>query len=105
MSQENEIEAEKLNLTTDFLPSDGASCSAFWEAVASTARVIIETLPRVGSISLGAESRTLRDALTRIVGIMENNLLMGAERMCEARRSSPSAPGGDSPPDGKDDPR
>lgn len=26
MSQENEIEAEKLNLTKDFLPSDGASC-------------------------------------------------------------------------------
>jgi len=96
MSQENEIEAEKLSQTTDFLPSDGASCSAFWEAVASTARVIIETLPRVGSSSLCAESRTLRDALTRIVGIMENNLLLGAERMSEAQRSSPSAPGGDS---------
>jgi hypothetical protein len=38
----------------------------------------------------------LRDALTRIVGIMENNLLLGVERMSEAQRSSPSAPGGDS---------
>ena len=28
MSQENEIEAEKPSLTTDFLPSDGASCYA-----------------------------------------------------------------------------
>ena len=28
MSQENEIEAEKSSLTKDFLPSDGASCSA-----------------------------------------------------------------------------
>lgn len=28
MSQENEIEAEKLSPTTDFLPSDGASCYA-----------------------------------------------------------------------------
>ena len=27
MSQENEIEAEKLSPTTDFLPSGGASCS------------------------------------------------------------------------------
>ena len=27
MSQENEIEAKKLSPTTDFLPSDGASCS------------------------------------------------------------------------------
>jgi hypothetical protein len=27
MSQKNKIEAEKLNPTTDFLPSDGASCS------------------------------------------------------------------------------
>ena len=27
MSQENEIEAKKPSLTTDFLPSDGASCS------------------------------------------------------------------------------
>jgi len=30
MSQENEIEAEKLSPTTDFLPSDGASCSSFF---------------------------------------------------------------------------
>ena len=30
MSQENEIEAKKLSPTTDFLPSDGASCSASW---------------------------------------------------------------------------
>lgn len=28
MSQENEIEAKKTSPTTDFLPSDGASCSA-----------------------------------------------------------------------------
>ena len=28
MSQENEIEAKKLSPTTDFLPSDGASCYA-----------------------------------------------------------------------------
>ena len=28
MSQENEIEAKKLRPTTDFLPSDGASCCA-----------------------------------------------------------------------------
>ncbi len=28
MSQENKIEAKKLSPTTDFLPSDGASCSA-----------------------------------------------------------------------------
>ncbi len=31
MSQENEIEAKKLTPTTDFLPSDGASCSDVWE--------------------------------------------------------------------------
>lgn len=30
MSQENEIEAKKLSPTTDFLPSDGASCSGFF---------------------------------------------------------------------------
>jgi hypothetical protein len=30
MSQENEIEAEKLSLTKDFLPSDGAYCSGFF---------------------------------------------------------------------------
>lgn len=29
MSQENEIEAKKLSQTTDFLLSDGASCSAW----------------------------------------------------------------------------
>jgi hypothetical protein len=28
MSEENKIEAEKLSPTTDFLPSDGASCSS-----------------------------------------------------------------------------
>ena len=31
MSQENEIEAKKLSPTTDFLPSDGASCSPSFE--------------------------------------------------------------------------
>lgn len=31
MSQENKIEAEKPSPTTDFLPSDGASCSAWVE--------------------------------------------------------------------------
>jgi hypothetical protein len=29
MKQENEIEVEKLSPTTDFIPSDGASCSGF----------------------------------------------------------------------------
>jgi len=35
MSQENKIEAEKLSPTTDFLPSDGASCSV-WIVVGET---------------------------------------------------------------------
>lgn len=35
MSQENEIEAQKPSQTTDFLPSDGASCSA-WAVVKGT---------------------------------------------------------------------
>ena len=39
MSQENEIEAEKLNPTTDFLPSDGASCSRIFRV-----QVIFDTV-------------------------------------------------------------
>lgn len=82
MEQQNEIEEKERNKTT-----------AFWEAVASTARVIIQTLPSCGSSSLVAESRTMRESLTRIVGIMENNLLLGAERMSDSLPNAESIRG------------
>ena len=63
-----------LQPTTDALRVDPPpTCSAFWQSVAATAAVIIETLPKCGSSSLVNESQSLRKELGRLVGIMERS--------------------------------
>jgi hypothetical protein len=52
-------------------PSDATTCSAFWSCVAGSVAIITETLPRCGSSSLFHESKSMREALARLVGIME----------------------------------
>lgn len=51
-------------------------CSAFWSCVAGSVATITDTLPRCGSSSLVNESRSLREALARLVGIMERGEIM-----------------------------
>lgn len=60
---------------------DSAGCaptagSDFWECVRQTAETIVETLPKCGSSCLVNESRSLREALARLVGIMERGEAM-----------------------------
>lgn len=60
MSQENEIEAEKPSITTDFLPSGGASCSACEELRREVAHLMTE------KVKLHTECQKYRVALNRV---------------------------------------
>ena len=78
MSQENEIEAKKLSPTTDFLPSDGASCSAIIRNIPKTPQSQHALCDQLSLLWAAANRLGLYDAADFIRPHMAGNSLPNA---------------------------